>query len=925
MLFIFLAFGPEKTKAEWVDFDASGNAKEAISGLGVNMGTLDKYIKAFNVSDRKKQPPQVALTFDPVNPVPGQKVAAVAMPKYFTNDDRDLYFTWYLKSARCTDKETDKDDYKYNPDCDLDDSGEVDIEDYKIKAARIIANNDFEWNKDEAYDNHTDNDGYRAFWGGDDQKGKNKYCYIYDVESGNEQGIECDEHLFPKAPKITEDGEEKVFETGDGAFGKSEEEFWHTNPNDDDTADTGNGDEANIAGLGITSFSWNYEHGDKVGVVIEGISNEPTRTYDSSYMTMWAFVNNSCDNNYDYFEGTEIENSTVTYEYGDLIPDEGTVEGLPADVISYIEGKVQAKVDAEGEWIEVMIEKKTVTDFNKSVTTAYITTTYSVSYIAYSSNGEAGNKSKAKKFPQPTEEEDISGEAVKKSSDLNMCLYDNLIDPAEGGGQAQKLDINLAYTPEFPINNPEDDPEEGDVLDITSSVINAENPNYLRYKWEIFASNVPNPESWGTAISKGNLPEATQTMGVGLDSFSFRLNLTQDVLDASNPNADIDVNNFYLRAKLTVTENVPKNITEEDIGTSVKREGYGDVIIPISSTEQRIQVFNTEAADASGEVKLSVGSIERCTEGMEKTLCPITKNEIISLFVEEGDLTDFIWTVNGEPLTPLPSATPCLSGECEEEDGNIINTHIAYFPILEDMGFRYTVNLKAMNLDGEKVNLTRTFEVVEPEVRIMSADQTTCQPVLLGYYEDLDGIEWPDYSTTEFVALGTDNFDEGNIIKLQGLFSGFVPKEDQYSWIVDGAEINSQTASLFGYGYDTENNIVMLPPKEWKDFYDITLISLYNQDDLTEKALYTYWKVPYSQFYEKTLSANVEIKFTDFIDPATGIISKKNQSDKILASLLSSTPTYLAFLFRIVITSFLLLISSHIILSFFPEIKNSHS
>ncbi len=92
-------------------------------------------------------------------------------------------------------------------------------------------------------------------------------------------------HLFPKIPGHT---------SGDGTFPVAEEKFWGVNPEDPDTADNGNKDEANIVGLGQTSFTWNYVSGDQVGVAIEGTSMLTTKYNDSSSMIMWAFSKKDC-------------------------------------------------------------------------------------------------------------------------------------------------------------------------------------------------------------------------------------------------------------------------------------------------------------------------------------------------------------------------------------------------------------------------------------------------------------------------------------------------------------------------------------------------------------------------------------------------------------------------------------------------------
>jgi len=84
------------------------------------------------------------------------------------------------------------------------------------------------------------------------------------------------------------------YTSGDGSFSLGEEQVWGTNPTDPSTADNENKDEANIVGLNQSSFTWNYQSGDKVGVAVEGTSMLPTKYDDSSMMVMWAFSNKEC-------------------------------------------------------------------------------------------------------------------------------------------------------------------------------------------------------------------------------------------------------------------------------------------------------------------------------------------------------------------------------------------------------------------------------------------------------------------------------------------------------------------------------------------------------------------------------------------------------------------------------------------------------
>lgn len=112
------------------------------------------------------------------------------------------------------------------------------------------------------------------------------------------------QHLFPYDYELENDGSVHIkrdsdnnrqrVATGDKQFTTREEKFWGTNHLDPSTADNGNQDEANLAGLGQDSFTWTYQEGDEVGVAVEGVSMVQTKYDDASKMVMWALPNNDC-------------------------------------------------------------------------------------------------------------------------------------------------------------------------------------------------------------------------------------------------------------------------------------------------------------------------------------------------------------------------------------------------------------------------------------------------------------------------------------------------------------------------------------------------------------------------------------------------------------------------------------------------------
>ena len=708
-------------------------------------------------------------------------MTALATPSYFLNDTKNLYFTWYLQTADCPT--ANKGDSDYNSKCDLNGDDKVNILDYEIKAMRMIASNDFDWQSAD-YSQQTDNAGYKAPYGGNDQGGKNSYCYVYDNNSGNEYELSDCAHLFPNAPNE---------QTGDNHWGLDEDKFWHTDPNSDDTAYTGNTDEANVAGLGIDQFTWVYEPGDRIGVAVEGVSIEPTQCGDSSYKIMWALPENKCD-------VTGIGSATA-----DDCPESGNAP--PTDKIS------------------------------------------------------------------------MTAENIR-----DTCFTDNLVDPAQGGGEAQRMDVSLSYSPQNPMNDPT--MQSGDEVTLNSTISNMDNTdqNYFQYQWQVYESNDPNPDSWGDPISLDNsstqAPNASPATGLGLDSFNFNL-------DFQTPPEK------YMLVKLTVTQNV-SNTGNSSVD---ERKGIATVVIPINSSGDQISAYSTSVADGNPpQISLNSDS-QLCTDATDQAICPVAQDSIIGVEVNDPQktLTDFLWTVNGDPTTPV--------------NGSTTQNNVAYFPIVDSDGTQYTVNLAATNMTtGDKVNLTKVFEVADPTVAISSADQNTVQPVLLGYYVDLNGKQWPDYSSQNFQGL------PGTTLKVQANFTGFSPPVGTYSWYVNN-ELAGSADDATGSFVDSSGILDLSANGNTGDSYSVNVSSLYTPDILTQKALNYYWNVPITEFYSTPVGASAQVNLVDSL-PGQTSAQANLPPKKILASLYTSLPSYLAFLFRIVLTIFVILFTSGLVLSF---------
>lgn len=939
--------------------DPVGTMDTVLGELGVNKNELKNTMKTINVARRKVNPPMVSLTFDPADPVPGEKVTVTAMPTNFINTTENLYFTWYIKSKACEDS-ANKDK------CDLDGKNGVDIEDYKIKAARILANDDFVWQPENTvYDiaNHKDGntDGYIASFGGDDQKGKTEHCFVRDVESGDDYELKKCEHLFPNAP-----GTPKMT-TGDGEFGRVEENFWHTNPNNKDTASTGNTDEANVAGLGENTITFPFTAGDKIGVVIEGAAIQPTQEADSSYRTMWAFSKNKCDLTMSSSTGYPKTTGPTT----DVFPQTKTT-GTPPVQTTDSNCTSTRKTTTTQDIIpgtkvndNVMLRTKTIvettvdcTNTTPAITTLapYYTSTCPTS--TYANGGTITENSITYTCTGSDIDATISSTNMD-ADDLNACLEDNLVSPSEGGGTTEKLDVSLKYSPENPINDTSDS-KNGDEVTFTSSTTNPNNENALSYTWEIFAGEDPaDPDNW-IAIKKDELPEnisITQMSGLGITTLKFNLNFKDDDFKTITATKKLPK---YLKIKVTA---------KETLSDGAEREGHADVNLPLSSSTETLRVYTAqsvymEKTDASESIYLKdivegehKGDLidERCLTTLptkddkgeitltfpQAAICDVARDEVIGVVFDNTGTekyTEFLWTLDGATqVCPDEQFDKCIDDGATNADNIGKSTARTYFPILKGIGDKYTIGLSALNKEtGKRIELTKVFKVTVPEVKIVpkfdnttatdtdnkdASGNQTCRGIKLGDYQDFNNKSYEDRSEIKFQAL------VGNNIVLTPDFSGTISKKEfsenedktsscPYQWNVDGVIINADNATTYGYKIDTQNyGKLTLPPKESGEKYLISFATIYKAENPMRKQLNKYWNISYNEFYEKKLTHNIEIEMTD----VAPLAQKETSSKKIFATVSSGIPSYVAFLFRIVLSGFAIILAIKIIFFILPK------
>jgi hypothetical protein len=927
----------------------------------------------FNVSDNKKNPPQVNIFFNPSDPKPGEKLTAEALPTYFSAEKEYLYYTWYLEHFGCSkDNSPGPDKIKK---CDRDGDNKITVNDWKIEAMMTLTNSGYDTRRGD-YSSDNDKDGFKARWGGsnrtDEQEQKTSYCYVHDFTDGKdyemagtngstatcpgggtpvcvtddqlscsgsfgtppaflskacgdcintEENPAClrgantatcsngtprcvsntsllsqqcnlsattvDElctsntcsslstgtpqcsggggsfsnkcydhlphHLFPyyKNQNVTRSSTDfpgissnqinlHNEEVGDGHFERLEEAFWYTNPNDPDTADNGNMDEANAVGVGQYLFSWTYQDGDKIGVAIEGPSMIPTKHDNSSMMLMWAFTKNDCPPN---GKGS----------YSELI------KNYNVPIPSFNPGDYQ--------------------DF------------------------------------------------------FDSCLEKNIVDPKEGQ-QPKKLEVALSYSPENPINDSSVNSSTGEKNNMGDKVIvqsalsnNNQSPGQLLYEWQVDIS--PDgaihsmPSEWQTickSTTNKNDPsacilDASTLKGLDVSALDFKLNITEDDLKKVDSNAHFSDyfpdGTGYLRVFLRVNENYPEQ--SKLIDRQSTREGRGEVVIKVSTTGQQIRVFepavNTtylnEDPLTHGPLTLDQNN-EYCNDPADIASignCLVAKNEIVALKIDNtsNNLKNFSWTLNGQPLvcsSSTVSFADCLPSE---------QTNTNFFPVTGEPGTKYSISVNANDVTtGKTVNLTRNFQVVDPYVKIISDDEAMAWKKYLGSYMDLDNNDFPDYSES-LIETHT-----GNAVKLRADFHpSWLVNFSDFDWTLDGS------ADGFTRLVDANGKplgISFTADKLSGDVYNASLTATYSQPQEIRKALSSIWNINQFESTEKIMTSALQIELSESDDVAI-----LDHPGKFLAGLLSYLPSQIMFLLRMVLTIFTILLVTGIVFAFIPE------
>lgn len=839
----------------------------------------------FNVAANKQPAPEVSLFFSPSDPREGEKITAKAFPTFFSNNEEDLYYTWYLKHAQCGLNNAPS--AAVRTACDRDNNSRITVEDWKIEANLILMQNGYD-SSVANYSSDSDNDGYNSRFGGDGKVNAPSYCYYHDNASGinyeianagnttftcpggkspvcmteelsytdtanpvgtnecivsglpycgssgrascntgtpycvtqpNSNGSfscigggtstlqscrttttngvnpQC-RHLFPDASSAT---------TGDGSFGAAEERFWGTDPNDPDTADNGNKDEANAVGLGRSSFTWNYVSDDEVGVAVEGSAMMAVKHDDAGIMVMWAFPKNDCP----------ISVATGTGAY-----------------------------------------TKRIKNYSVQIETANI--------------------------------------------DLNDCIPRNLVNPAEGG-QATNLEIQVTADPSEAVNDESGD-EGGDLVIAQASVTNGKRAIAdTEFDWKV---DISNNVQFNSAIGPTanitadlqNLQLLGNVKGNALDSLRMRLNILRNQSVGGRPLSSYLTNGIgYLRFTASVTEN---------FDNTSSRKGKSDVIIKFVSTGRKISAYIADPVlvGSKMQVQLPPGGGVICNiDALDRNLCRVIRNEIIGLRVDPTGLSNFHWTINGKDYA---CSQKDVSPDCIDGEQNEIN----FFPVSGNVGDTYTVNLTANDVQtGEIVTVSRSFHIIEPEVSIAPTDPNIVWPRFLGQYRDITGqaTSCPgglcdNFSKSVFEALsGSDLSFQGNFLP------SFLFASSNREWMVDGQIVNETAV----------NNIIFNAAKGPSGIYSVQLTASVAQSSNSRRALLDIWNISPLDSGEIIFRSNIEVNLQD---PAIAE-GNEGKNKRYFATLATYLPASVLFSFRILLSGVLILFAAAFFMSVLPK------
>ncbi len=803
-----------------------------------------------NVGNKKGNYPQVTLGFSPSSPKVGVVETAKATPMFFVNNTKKLYFTWYLKHKGCDAKE--EDGYKTpvtksTPSyCDVDKDGYITPNDWKITAMKLIVLNGYNRN--------------------DPNLGVNSAPPVADDKDGYQAVIGGDDAVETQ----------KWCYVADPNSGLAYELNSVTGQTNETLAAAGSRCGPNLAATYFPNHLF---------------ARQPSfTTGDGSFKT-------------DEEDAWETDpNNPSTAHNGQK--DEANVVGLGIDSFSW--------VYTTGDKVGVAIEGTSMVGTKHNETSSMIMWAFPLDVChpqntsSYVSMIGGNNDPGAKQFPV------IIHTAAMDHTDFDRCFADNLIDPSKGG-QPTNMKINVSSSPSNPVAQvfgPNDVNPQGDTVTVQAQTEDStEDPASIWYGWNIYLStdgsmntDFNNPAAWALLNTNKNFIDNKQAgilEGNGRNEISINLNFSE-ALAKDFPRAFSPQNNVgYLYIKVGTRENF-----SQDQG----RAGTSFLVVEFNLLGgDHIIVSTVKPVDDKSGMTLVSRDQEICLNAKALAQCKLMQYQIVGVSVSTANKAKydtFIWKINDKPL----ECNTRISPECFDD----MQAGEAFFPVLGNPGEQYVVTVvETDSKTGETLTLTRRFPIVNPALEIVPAKEdgsSNVLPKLLGFYKNLDGTSFPDYSPDTFETT------EGKIITLKSLFNADnLQGNTKLLWLVD---------DVTALHVDPATGILTIPvEKQNGSTIKVSIKGIYYQPQVIRKALRDIWNVSPDVSIETNFEDSIAVNVVPFgvgdgeDGNSLGILSVPN---RYLGALLSYVPESVLFGLRLALTLAFVLFLAGFIQSFLP-------
>lgn len=809
----------------------SSIASQLEQRYNVDLQSIQEQGQQFNVADNKKTAPQTSIVFTPTDPRPGEKLTARAFPLYFSDAEDQLYYTWYLKREGCDLSNAPSSSTRAL--CDEDKNGKITTEDWKIAAMGELARNGYS-NEGVSYSSDTDNDGYKARFGGNASVNTPNYCYMHDNQSGENYEIADGGNTSFTCPS----GKEAACVVSDQYVqsGDSTDTFTVT----DNSTCYVSGSPACSSSGGVTC---------SVGTPKCVDPNTPTdcgSTLSSCNTTVRSDAAPVCKHLFpDAPSFTSGDGSFGGDEekFWRTDPNDPSTAGNGNKDEANIVGLGQTNFTwnyLSGDKVGVAVEGSSIIPTRHNDSTNMVMWAFSKNDCPLSKADGTGEYTQTIKGFQVT--------FPTANIDLNDCLEANLVDPTEGG-QSTSLDLQMATGPEHPVNDETID-QSGDVV-TAQAIVNNGNKSITeqQFEWQVeFSDNPQFNSALGTVTdvtsSLQDLGLISKTKGNALNTLRVSLNIPRDTSVGGRPFGDyLNGDVGYMRVSVRAAENFAANNV---------RKGRTDAIVQFTSTRNKITAYKADPVLVGDKMRVHIPSSGGviCQDAvLDRAICRVLQNEIIGMRIDGTGLSNFQWTINNEPLACGQNVSP----DCANSDSSEVN----FFPASGSTGSSYTVAVTATDIQtGKTLTLSRLFQVVDPQIAIASGDQTTTFPKFLGEYIDVRGSasDCPEGLCGNYSNSVLQGY-VGTQLKVKPLFiPSFLQNTSQLEWEVNGQKVtpNNDNELTIDASNATVNQIV-----------NVTVRGLTVEPNEVRRALIDTWGISQLDSAEQRFDKSIQIEMVN--------------------------------------------------------------